>query len=59
MTNLDQMVKNPPRFIHEASRIIRDVELDEMIRGLDYQITGESYPFDFYDFVKILLKQDM
>lgn len=52
MTNLDQMVKNPPRFIHEASVIIRDVELDEMIRGLDYQITGESYPFDFNDFVK-------
>ena len=56
MTNLDQMVKNPPRFIHEASRIIRDVELDEMIRGLDYQITGESYPFDFYDFVKNIAK---
>ena len=52
MTNLNQMVKNPPRFIHEASVIIRDVELDEMIRGLDYQITGESYPFDFNDFVK-------
>ncbi|UOK42123.1 MULTISPECIES: DEAD/DEAH box helicase family protein [Flavobacterium] len=52
MTNLNQMVKNPPRFIHEASVIIRDVELDEMIRGLDYQITGESYPFDFSDFVK-------
>lgn len=56
MTNLDQMVKNPPRFIHEASVIIRDVELDEMIRGLDYQITGESYPFDFNDFVKNIAK---
>jgi type III restriction enzyme len=52
LTNLEQMVKNPPRFIHEASDIIRDVELDEMIRGLDYQITGETYPFDFNDFVK-------
>lgn len=56
MTNLDQMVKNPPRFIHEASVIIRDVELNEMIRGLDYQITGESYPFDFNDFVKNISK---
>ncbi len=56
MTNLDQMVKNPPRFIHEASVIIRDVELDEMIRGLDYQITGESYPFDFNDFIKNIAK---
>ena len=52
LTNLNEMVKNPPRFVHEASTIIRTVELDEMIRGLDYQITGESYPFNFDDFVK-------
>lgn len=52
LTNLNEMVKNPPRFIHEASTIIRNVELDEMIRGLDYKLTGESYPFDFDDFVK-------
>lgn len=52
LNNLDQMIKNPPKFIHEASVIIRDVELNEMIRGLDYQITGECYPFDFNDFVK-------
>ncbi len=52
LTNLNEMVKNPPRFVHEASTIIRNVELDEMIRGLDYQITGESYPFNFDDFVK-------
>ena len=52
LTNLSEMVKNPPRFIHEASAIIRNVELNEMIRGLDYQITGESYPFNFDDFVK-------
>ena len=52
LTNLNEMVKNPPRFVHEASTIIRNVELDEMIRGLDYKITGESYPFNFDDFVK-------
>ncbi|GIZ07913.1 DEAD/DEAH box helicase family protein [Flavobacterium sp. UMI-01] len=52
LTNLNEMVKNPPRFIHEASAIIRNVELNEMIRGLDYTITGESYPFNFDDFVK-------
>ena len=52
LTNLNEMVKNPPRFVHEASTIIRNVELDEMIRGLDYNITGESYPFNFDDFVK-------
>jgi type III restriction enzyme len=52
LTNLNETVKNPPRFVHEASTIIRNVELDEMIRGLDYNITGESYPFNFDDFVK-------
>ena len=52
LTNLNEMVKNPPRFVHEASTIIRNVELDEMIRGLDYSITAESYPFNFDDFVK-------
>lgn len=52
LTNLNQMVKNPPRFIHEASMIIRNVELDEMIRGLNYELTGESYPFEFNDFIK-------
>ncbi|WP_182651876.1 DEAD/DEAH box helicase family protein [Flavobacterium sp. SOK18b] len=56
LNNLDQMIKNPPRFIHETSVVIRDVELNEMIRGLDYQITGESYPFDFNDFVKNISK---
>ncbi|MFV8334256.1 DEAD/DEAH box helicase family protein [Flavobacterium sp. GSP14] len=56
LNNLDQLIKNPPRFIHETSVIIRDVELNEMIRGLDYQITGESYPFDFNDFVKNISK---
>ena len=56
LNNLNQMIKNPPRFIHETSVIIRDVELNEMIRGLDYQITGESYPFDFNDFVKNISK---
>lgn len=52
LTNLSEIVKNPPRFIHEAAAIIRNVELDEMIRGLNYHTTGESYPFEFEDFVK-------
>lgn len=50
--NLDQLSKNPPRYIQQASHLIRQAELDEMIRGLDYHTTGESYPFSFTDFVK-------
>lgn len=52
LTNLSEVVKNPPRFIHEAAAIIRNVELDEMIRGLNYHPTGESHPYEFEDFVK-------
>ncbi|POS02130.1 DEAD/DEAH box helicase family protein [Flavobacterium croceum] len=52
LTNLKEVVKNPPRFIHEASAIIRNAELDEMIRGLNYELTGDSFPFEFNDFVK-------
>ncbi|HAQ19878.1 MAG TPA: hypothetical protein DCR40_11695 [Prolixibacteraceae bacterium] len=52
LNNHVQIVKNPPRFIHEAAAIIRNVELDEMLRGLDYHLIGDSYPFSFNDFVK-------
>jgi type III restriction enzyme len=52
VTNHNEWVKNPPRYIHEAAAIIRDIELDEMLRGLDYELTGETYPFDFQDFIK-------
>lgn len=52
LENFSEWVKNPPRFIHEAASIIRNVELDEMLRGLDYLLTGEEFPFDFNDYVK-------
>jgi type III restriction enzyme len=52
LKNRDQMVKNPPRFVHEAAAKIREVELGEMIRGLTYHETSESFPFDFNDYVK-------
>jgi type III restriction enzyme len=52
LNNHIQIVKNPPRFILEAAAIIRNVELDEMLRGLDYHLIGDSYPFSFNDFVK-------
>ncbi|SMO71683.1 type III restriction enzyme [Saccharicrinis carchari] len=48
--NLDHFIKNPPRFIHEAASIIRNVELEEMVRGLDYHITGDEYTFNFEEF---------
>jgi len=52
ITNYNQWIKNPPRYIHETAAIIRNIELEEMLRGLDYELTGETFPFNFKDFVK-------
>ncbi len=57
VTNQEHFVKNPPQFIHQAAAIIRNIELDEMIRGLDYHLTGEAFPFSFDDFVKNITPQ--
>ena len=51
-TNHDNFAKNPPQFIHQASALIKNIELEEMIRGLDYHLTDETFPFEFNDFVK-------
>lgn len=58
ITNYTELIKNPPKFIHEAAAIIRNVELDEMLRGLDYQLTGDEFPFDFVDFIKNISDKD-
>jgi type III restriction enzyme len=50
--SLENFVKNPPKFIHQASVLIKNIELEEMIRGLDYYLTDETFPFKFDDFVK-------
>ena len=47
-----EFIKNPPQFIHQASALIKNIELEEMIRGLDYHLTNETFPFEFNDFVK-------
>ncbi len=57
--NYSEWIKNPPRFIHEAATIIRNVELDEMLRGLDYLLTGEEFPFDFNDYVKNISRNNI
>ena len=49
MTNHEQFVKNPLQYIRQSTAIIRKVELDEMIRGLYYPLTGEEFPFQFED----------
>ena len=58
ITNLDHIIKNPPQYIHTAAAIIRNIELDEMLRGLEYHLTGANFPFSFNDFIKNVSKAD-
>ena len=43
VTNRAAIVANPTRFIHEASSRIREIELDELLRGLTYTPSGEKF----------------
>ena len=52
LTAQAEIVKNPPRFVQEAARIIRNEELDALFRKLTYTPTNETYPFDFDDYIK-------
>lgn len=54
LQNKKEILKNPPRFLQEAVKRIRNVELDEMLRALDYRLTGEV--FDFEGFEKYFIK---
>ena len=43
VTNRSAIAANPARFIHEASSRIRDIALDELLRGLTYAPSGEEF----------------
>ncbi len=59
LTNHHELIKNPPRYIHETAAIIRNIELDEMLRGLDYHLIGEEFPFDFNDYIRNIDKKNI
>lgn len=52
LKNYEDFAKNPPQYIHQSANLIKNIELEEMLRGLDYQLTDETFPFEFDDFVK-------
>ncbi|MBU1754315.1 DEAD/DEAH box helicase family protein [bacterium] len=54
LDNKKEIIKNPPRFIQEAVQKIRYIELDEMLRALDYRITEET--FDISRFEQFIIK---
>ena len=48
LTNLDQLVRNPPRYLHLATEHINRIALAEMVRTIEYTPTGESYGLDLF-----------
>ena len=50
--NYNHIIKNPPQFIHLASAHIKNIELEEMVRGLKYNVTSEEFPFNFDDYIR-------
>jgi type III restriction enzyme len=46
LKNRHEIAKNPPYFIYEAARKIRTIELDEMVRGLEYSVNGERFDLE-------------
>jgi len=48
LENLDQFVRNPPRYLHLATEHINRIAIDEMVRTIDYTPTGEAYGFDLF-----------
>lgn len=42
--NFAAVARNPPKFLAAACALIRDIELDEMLRTLSYHPTGEGIP---------------
>lgn len=50
--NKEQYIKNPPVYMEQAVFKIRQVQLDELVRCVEYTPIGENYPFKFHDFYK-------
>jgi type III restriction enzyme len=48
LRNHNQIIKNPPRFIQEAVKRIKHIELDEMYRALEYKVTGSLYDINLF-----------
>ena len=47
--NKNEIIKTPPRFLQESVQKIRYIELDEMLRALDYRLTGKSFDIDYFE----------
>lgn len=52
LRNHGEIIKNPVKFVQKASLAIKNIELDEMLRGLKYTVNGEKFNLaDFEDYI--------
>ncbi|HMP00396.1 MAG TPA: DEAD/DEAH box helicase family protein, partial [Kiritimatiellia bacterium] len=49
VTNRVAITANPARFIHEASARIREIELDELLRGVCYAPMGSAFDIELLE----------
>ena len=49
ITNRSAIAANPARFVHEASSRIREIELEELLRGLTYTPNGEEFDISKFE----------
>lgn len=52
INNKEQYIKNPPVFMEQAVFKMCQIQLEELVRCVEYCPTGEKYSFDFNDFTK-------
>ena len=54
--NFSAVTRNPPKFLATACALIREIELDEMLRSLSYHPTGESIALtEFQEIIETFL----
>ena len=46
LSNLGQLARNPPRYLHLATEHINRLAVDEMVRTIEYTPTGEAWELD-------------
>ncbi|MFC1484963.1 DEAD/DEAH box helicase family protein [bacterium] len=49
LKNYNELIKNPPRFLQEAVNLIRNIELNEMLRALEYKVSNENFEIDKFE----------
>jgi len=49
LNNHAAIVKNPPRFMQEAVKRIREIENEEMLRALEYRLNGQVFDLSAFE----------